>query len=77
MIQIKESGKPRIFTGKILQGITDKEGYIYSHNIEGFPSEIFFDPRSERNEKHLRAGLTVNFTIGFNSLGIVAVDLKT
>jgi len=77
MVQIKENGKPKIFTGKILHGITDKEGYIYSHNINELPSEIFFDPRSERNEKGLRSGFTVNFTIGFNSLGIVAVDLKT
>jgi len=77
MVQIKEKGKPKLFTGKILHGITDKEGYIYNHNIDGLPSEIFFDPRSERNEKGLRSGFTVNFTIGFNSLGIVAVDLKT
>jgi hypothetical protein len=72
----KESGKPKVFRGKIMSGLTDYEGKIYDHKIKGCESEIFFDPRSTKNDNDLDVGMDVQFELGFNALGTVAISVK-
>jgi|GEM_PF-1755483 len=72
----KENGQPKIFKGKIMSGLTDNEGKIYDHRIKGCEDSIFFDPRSRRNDETLDVGMEVQFELGFNSLGVVAISVK-
>ena len=44
VFQVKENGVNKKFSGKILNGLTDREGYIYGHDVKEIKSEIFFDP---------------------------------
>ena len=76
-ITIRENGDNKQFKGKISPGISEFEGNIYSHNVENLDQEIFFDPRSAKNEKELRAGMSVTFTLGYNSFGPVAIDVRS
>jgi len=78
MFQVKENGKLKKFIGKVSPGLTDKEGFIHPHSIKEIRSEIFFDPRSGSNKsvKPLRVGMEVEFTLGFNTMGSVASDVR-
>jgi len=78
LFQVKENGKNKKFYGKISPGLSEKEGYIYGHDMKEIKAEIFFDPRSGSNKsaKPLCVGMSVEFTLGFNTLGDVATDVK-
>jgi len=71
-----DEGRPKLFRGKILSGLTESEGKIYDHRIKGCEDQIFFDPRSIRNDKNLRVGMDIQFELGFSALGPVAVSVK-
>jgi tetratricopeptide (TPR) repeat protein len=72
----KEAGQPKIFKGKIMSDLTENVGNIYDHRIKGCDELIFFDPRSKRNDVTLDVGMDVQFELGFNSLGVVAISVK-
>jgi hypothetical protein len=76
IFQVKEKGKNKKFYGKVSPDLDEKEGHIYGHDIKEIKSEIFFDPRSGSNWKPLRVGMMVEFTLGFNTRGEVATDIK-
>ena len=71
-----ESGHRKVNSGKIDRILTEREGRIYSHAIEGWQDKIFFDPRSQVKKSLLQPGLTVNFELGFSPKGPIAFDVR-
>ena len=71
-----EKGHRKMFTGKIGRVLTEREGSIYSHSINGWNRDIFFDPRKQELLKFLESGLIVNFEVGFNPIGPIAFDVR-
>lgn len=66
----------KVHKGKIGMILTEREGRIYSHNIEGWEDNIFFDPRRQDKIKMMRSGLFVNFELGFSPRGPIAFDVR-
>ena len=71
-----ENGHRKVHTGKIGRILTEREGRIYSHNIEGWKDDIFFDPRPQDKRKLLRQGMFVEFELGFSPRGPQAFDVR-
>lgn len=72
-----EAGHRKIHTGKIDQRISsEREGYIYSHNIPEWKENIFFDPLRQTKRKILQPGMFVQFELGFSPRGPQAFDVR-
>jgi len=71
-----ENGKRKMFKGKIGNLLTERQGHIYSHYIDGWPHDIYFDPRKQEMIDLLEPGMYVNFELGFNSMGPIAFDVR-
>ena len=72
----KEAGRRKMFSGKIGQTLTEREGRIFSHRIEGWKDKFFFDPRVQDNRNLIMPGLLVNFELGFSPRGPIAFDVR-
>jgi len=66
----------KMFNGKIGRILTEREGSIYSHGIEGWDIDIYFDPRRQELCRFLESGLIINFELGFNPIGPIAFDVR-
>jgi hypothetical protein len=71
-----EKGHRKMHKGKISSILTEREGRIYSHGIDGWNDDIYFDPRSQELKKLLKSGDFVNFELGFNPMGPIAFDVR-
>ncbi len=78
LIQIfwMEHGSRKIIYGKIGRNITEKTGWIYSHNIDGWNSDIFFNPKRQKAKSKLKPGTFVEFYLGFSPKGPIAFDVE-
>ena len=72
----KEDGRRRTFTGKIGRIYNSRTGEIYSHDVDGWISEIFFNPSRQKDKIRLKTGLFVDFELGFSSRGPIAWDVR-
>ncbi|GGN96400.1 SIR2 family protein [Haloarcula pellucida] len=72
----KDDGQKKTFTGKIGNPLTDTEGWIYSHGLEGWDDDIYFDPSLEDSAGGIRSGRNVEFTLGFTPRGPKARDIQ-
>lgn len=70
-----EGGHRKKFEGRI-RYLSEREGRIEGHNIEGWQDNFFFDPRRQGEANTLMTGLTVNFEIGFSPRGPQAFDVR-
>ncbi len=66
----------KVNNGKIARILTEREGRIYWHTVEGWKDDIFFDPRRQDKRSLLQPGLTVNFEVGFSPRGPIAFDVR-
>lgn len=66
----------KVHTGKIGRILTEREGRIYAHGIEGWKDDIYFDPRKQEKKEDLKPGLPVNFELGFSHRGPIAFDVR-
>lgn len=72
----KENGERKTFTGKIGTPLTDTEGWIYAHNLNGWDDDIYFDPSIEQDSSELRSGRNVEFKLGFTPRAPKARDIE-
>nr|MDO8079354.1 SIR2 family protein [Candidatus Freyarchaeota archaeon] len=71
-----EDGHREVLTGKVDITLTEREGRIYSHNVQGWKEKIYFDPRSQKNRRILQPGLYVDFELGFSPRGPIAFEVR-
>jgi tetratricopeptide (TPR) repeat protein len=71
-----ERGRRKTFSGIISTGMQRRFGQIYSHNIPNWDSDIFFSPISQEGHYSLKAGMNINFELGFNIRGPIAFDIR-
>ena len=71
-----EGGRRKVHRGKIDRILTEREGRIYSHTIEGWNDSIFFNPRFQNRKNSLKSGMFVDFELGFSTLGPIAFDVR-
>lgn len=78
-IQIFWKGMVRrkIHEGKINpREFTERQGFITSHKIKGWESDIFFNPKDQEKKGSLGQGLWVEFELGFSPRGPIAFDVR-
>jgi len=73
----KENGHRKVFSGNINPRFSSKSGWIYSHDVPEWDSEIYFRPIEQTEYRKLKAGMTVNFSLGFNTLGPIGFDITS
>jgi len=49
---------------------------IYSHDVPKWDNEIYFRPIEQKEYRRLKPGMTVNFSLGFNTLGPIGFDVR-
>jgi tetratricopeptide (TPR) repeat protein/Cdc6-like AAA superfamily ATPase len=61
----KDSGQRKEFTGRIGTPLVENEGWIYSHGLDGWDDDIYFDPSLEEDSDKFKSGRNVKYHIGF------------
>ncbi len=72
----KENGHRKVFSGNINPRLTARAGWIFSHDVPKWDNEIYFRPIEQRDYYILKPGMTVNFELGFNTLGPIGFDVR-
>jgi len=70
-----ENGRRKTFRGRI-SSFTDREGRIYSVDLQDFKENIYFNPSRQKKKEYLKSGLYVEFQVGFSTRGPIAFDVK-
>ncbi|MHA2263805.1 MAG: SIR2 family protein [Candidatus Thorarchaeota archaeon] len=71
-----EDGRRKTHTGKVGSILTEREGRVYSHGIEGWKPDIFFNPQRQDEKTNLSPGMFVDFELGFSPRGPIAFDVR-
>lgn len=71
-----EQGSRKIFEGKVGNQLERYTGWIYSHDIEGWDEDIFFNPSQQDEKNNIQSGYFVRFELGFSPKGPIAFEVR-